>query len=176
VFDFCLGISRIDRASLDVSGTSAEGHGGIRTSPLNARTERRKDDPMRVQEMMSTHPSPTANSATIQCVEACLECFQTCTSCADACLAENDPGALVSCIRTDLDCADLCAATARVLSRQTTTSAEIASAQARALATACRACAAECEKHASVHEHCRICAEACRACAERCDAVAGAAI
>lgn len=55
----------------------------------------------------------------VAAIDGTMHCVQACTQCADYCLSEQDVASLVKCIRIDLDCADICAATARVLSRQT---------------------------------------------------------
>jgi hypothetical protein len=124
---------------------------------------------MTLQEILQTHPQSAVDySAITRCVEECFRCAATCTSCADACLAEPNVTELVRCIRLNLDCADVCAATACIVTRQTTGESTFVRDLLLACATACRLCAAECERHAEHHKHCRICAEACNRCEQAC--------
>jgi hypothetical protein len=126
-----------------------------------------------VSTMLENHPahSKLDGRGRAQSIESLFDCIQACTSCADACLNETDSAMLKRCIASDLDCADVCTATARVLSRQTTGSWSLLTAQLQACMTACRVCAEECSKH--THEHCRVCAEACKACEQACRTMLG---
>jgi hypothetical protein len=126
-----------------------------------------------IKSMFAAHPhSPSSDHAVaIECITACYSCGEACTACADACLGEENVQHQVHCIRTDLDCADICFATARIVTRLTSTSKALVGAQLRACAEACRICAEECAMHAEKMEHCRICAEACRRCEKACEAL-----
>jgi hypothetical protein len=127
-------------------------------------------DTMTVQEMLRTHPSPTAGTETLaRCIEECFVCAQSCTACADACLGERDVAELTRCIRLNLDCADVCETTGKILSRQTQVQTELMRAIVQACVEACRDCGEECESHAEHHDHCRVCADACRRCEQACD-------
>jgi hypothetical protein len=124
-------------------------------------------------EMWRAHPnSRSASPDMVSCIAACDACERICAMCVDACLAEDDATALRACIRLNQDCAYLCAATATILSRQTTPNPRVIAATLNACAIACAECASECEGHAEHMEHCRVCAEACRACERACLALA----
>lgn len=101
-------------------------------------------------------------------IEEAFQCAQACTACADACLSEPQVQDLRCCIRTNLDCADISAASARMLSRQSTPDFATMTAQVRACGAACAICGAECRRYSEHHEHCRICAEQCQRCEEAC--------
>jgi hypothetical protein len=123
---------------------------------------------MQVTKMLQAHSQATPDEALALCIEACFACAMTCTSCADACVAEEDVRDLVHCVRLNLDCADLCDATARMLTRQTSSEPRLVRSTLEACSLACRLCAEECERHADLHEHCRVCAETCRRCEQAC--------
>jgi hypothetical protein len=125
---------------------------------------------MKTTEMLGAHPASTGLDRELlaRVIDTLVSCAQACTACADACLGEEMVADLTTCIRGDLDCADVCDTTARVLSRQTGSDANVNRTLLTACIAACVACGDECERHAGMHEHCRICAEACRACEAAC--------
>ncbi|MHA3773032.1 four-helix bundle copper-binding protein [Verrucomicrobiota bacterium sgz303538] len=126
-----------------------------------------------IKQMFESHPHKTKSDhdKAIECITACYSCHETCNVCADACLSEQDVAHQVHCIRTNTDCADVCLATAKVISRLTSTNKKLAGDLLRACITACEICGAECSKHAEKMKHCAICAEACRRCVAACQAL-----
>jgi hypothetical protein len=129
-----------------------------------------------IEMMLRSHPHPDAQHAVnyAEALKALSTCVEICTACADACLGEPEHlERLRRCITTDLNCADVCGATARLLTRQTESPADLVHAQLHACVLACRICADECEEHSEHHDHCRLCAETCRYCQERCNALLG---
>lgn len=103
------------------------------------------------------------------CLAALQECASVCNICADACPHERQVHELRSCIALNHDCVAVCLATAQLLGRQGSMSAELLSGQLRACASTCYACSQECSRHAAHMEHCRICADVCRECANACE-------
>lgn len=135
-------------------------------------TARPLEDPVTVADALAAHPSPSSQPHLLAAaVQAALECSQVATACADACLSEADVADMRRCVSTDLDCADVCAATARVLSRQTTRDPEVLRSLLVATVSAATTCGEECASHGSAHEHCRVCAQACQACVQACRAL-----
>jgi hypothetical protein len=131
------------------------------------------------RQMLEAHPKPSqsfAQTALLECIEACFDCAQACTSCADACLGEDMVQQLVRCIGLNLNCADICATTGRAATRQTEADVGLIQAQLQACIQACRVCGAECERHGEQHRHCAVCAEACRNCERACSRVLEAAV
>ena len=101
-------------------------------------------------------------------IDRLLDCAEACTACADACLGEDEVADLTRCIRLNLDCADVCAATARVLSRQTSSDDRLNLDLLQACVAICQTCGDECSRHADHHLHCRLCADACAEAEEAC--------
>lgn len=120
--------------------------------------------------MLDTHPRQLGVDAGVlaRAIDELVACASTCNQCADACLGEDDPASQVRCVHRNMDCADICNATARVLSRRTEPTPDVARAQLQACIAACASCAQECEAHAEHMEHCRVCAERCRRCEQAC--------
>ena len=85
---------------------------------------------------------------------ALLECEPASTSCAMAMISEGEGTAVA--IRRALDCADVCQATLRVLSRASSSDANLLRALTQACIIACQGSSLECGRHAEHHEHCRI--------------------
>ncbi|HXW34610.1 MAG TPA: four-helix bundle copper-binding protein [Acidimicrobiales bacterium] len=106
-------------------------------------------------------------SSLSEAIDAIDDCVQACIADVDYDLAEPNVNEMVECIRLCLNCADICGTTARVLSRQSGSDADLTKSLLMTCESISNLCGGECERHAH-HEHCRICAEACRRCEKAC--------
>ncbi len=94
------------------------------------------------------------------CLRNCLEAAQVCEWCADACADEGE--GMARCIRLCRDAADIATLHARLMSRNSAYSGDLA----EVCADVCEECAEECADHD--HDHCQACAEVLPDCVESC--------
>lgn len=101
------------------------------------------------------------------CIDNCYEAAQACEWCATACIRMGEED-MARCIELCRDVADVTTLHARLMTRDSDYSSDLAA----TCADLCEACADECEQHDE--DHCQICVDVLRRCADSCRDMASA--
>lgn len=104
---------------------------------------------------------------TAECIDNCFEAAQASEWCATACIRMGSEE-MARCIELCRDVADVSTLHARMMTRDSDYSSDLA----ETCADLCEDCADECEQHD--HDHCQTCAEVLRECADSCRDMASA--
>lgn len=107
------------------------------------------------------------NDQMADCIDNCFEAAQACEWCATECIRMGD-SEMARCIELCRDVADVTTLHARMMTRDSSYSSDLA----ETCAELCTECADECDQFD--HEHCQVCADVLRECASSCEEMASA--
>lgn len=112
-------------------------------------------------------PQVADNQRMEECIDNCSEASQAAEWCATECIRSGNEE-MIECIELCRDVADLTTLHARMMSRDSDYSRDLA----QTCAELCETCADVCEEHDA--EHCQVTADVLRECADSCQDMAGA--